>query len=77
MYQILISDMPVLQVTSVHTILASNTSSISITKLGAATSRPHRVVSASWQYSSTAAAAASKEQTEWIGDLQLAVQQHG
>lgn len=33
-----------LQVTSVHTILASNTSSISITKLGAATSKPHRVV---------------------------------
>eukprot|EP00775_Hariotina_reticulata_P014291 gene14291-18_t len=30
--------------TSVHTILASNTSSISITKLGSATSRPHRVI---------------------------------
>ena len=28
-----------------HTILASNTSSISITKLGSATSKPHRVVS--------------------------------
>ena len=27
-----------------HTILASNTSSISITKLGAATSKPHRVI---------------------------------
>lgn len=33
------------QITSVHTILASNTSSISITKLGSATSKPHRVVS--------------------------------
>lgn len=32
------------KVTSVHTILASNTSSISITKLGAATSKPHRVI---------------------------------
>lgn len=30
--------------TPVHAILASNTSSISITKLGAATNKPHRVV---------------------------------
>lgn len=30
--------------TPVHAILASNTSSISITKLGAATTRPHRVI---------------------------------
>jgi hypothetical protein len=41
-----------LQATSVHTILASNTSSISITKLGSATSRPHRVVSGGEQGSS-------------------------
>ena len=32
------------QLTSPHTILASNTSSISITKLGAATSRPDKVI---------------------------------
>lgn len=32
------------QVTQVHTILASNTSSISITRLAAVTSKPHRVV---------------------------------
>jgi 3-hydroxybutyryl-CoA dehydrogenase len=32
------------KITSVHTILASNTSSISITKLGSATSKPHRVI---------------------------------
>lgn len=36
---------PIHQVTPVHTILASNTSSISITKLGSTTSKPHRVVS--------------------------------
>lgn len=33
------------QLTPIHTILASNTSSISITKLGAVTNKPHRVVS--------------------------------
>lgn len=32
------------KLTQVHAILASNTSSISITKLGAATSKPHRVI---------------------------------
>jgi len=32
------------KLTPVHTILASNTSSISITKLGSATSKPHRVI---------------------------------
>lgn len=32
------------KVTPVHCILASNTSSISITKLGSATSKPHRVI---------------------------------
>jgi 3-hydroxybutyryl-CoA dehydrogenase len=32
------------QVTPLHTVLASNTSSISITRLGAVTTKPHRVV---------------------------------
>lgn len=55
-----------LQLTQVHAILASNTSSISITKLGAATSKPHRVVSPPCPWSSCCCGGA------WRGRADLA-----